>query len=35
MGFIQTTIELALEREELRSELLNYLEATVKKESIR
>lgn len=35
MGFIQTTIEFALRREDLRTELLDYLEAIVKKELIR
>lgn len=35
MGFIQTTIELALERDELRKELLDYLSTVVDKELAR
>lgn len=34
MGFIQTTIELALQREELRRELLDYLSTVLEKEVI-
>lgn len=33
-GFIQTTIEMALQRTELRNELLNYLSTVVKRETI-
>jgi UTP--glucose-1-phosphate uridylyltransferase len=35
MGFIQTTIEFALQREDLREDLLNYLRKTVEKELIK
>lgn len=35
MGFIQTTIEFALEREDLKEELLNYLSSVVEKELIK
>lgn len=35
MGFIQTTIEFALERGDLKDELLNYLSAIVEKELIK
>ena len=34
MGFIKTTIELALEREELRTELIDYLSTIIEKELI-
>jgi len=34
MGFIQTTIEFALQREELRSDLLNYLTRLMERESL-
>ena len=33
-GFIQTTIEMALQRTELRKDILNYLSAVVKRETI-
>ena len=35
MGFIQTTIEFALQRKELRRELLNYLSTLIEKELIK
>jgi UTP--glucose-1-phosphate uridylyltransferase len=35
MGFIQTTIEFALQREDLRNQLLSYLSATLDKELIK
>lgn len=35
MGFIQTTIEFALQKEELRSELLNYLSAVLDRQFIK
>jgi UTP--glucose-1-phosphate uridylyltransferase len=35
MGFIQTTIEFALQREDLRNQLLKYLSATLDKELIK
>jgi UTP--glucose-1-phosphate uridylyltransferase len=35
MGFIQTTIELALQRQDLRKQLLNYLSTTLEKELIK
>lgn len=35
MGFIQTTIEFALAREDLKNELLNYLSSIVEKELIK
>ncbi|MNH39125.1 UTP--glucose-1-phosphate uridylyltransferase [compost metagenome] len=35
MGFIQTTIEFALQRDELRFELLDYLSRMVEKEVAR
>ncbi len=35
MGFIQTTIEFGLEREDLKDELLNYLSSIVEKELIK
>jgi UTP--glucose-1-phosphate uridylyltransferase len=35
MGFIQTTIELALEREDLREELLRYLSSVVEQEFVK
>jgi len=35
MGFIQTTIEFALEREDLKAELLDYLSSIVEKEHVK
>ncbi|MEK3991746.1 UTP--glucose-1-phosphate uridylyltransferase GalU [Robertmurraya sp. FSL R5-0851] len=35
MGFIQTTIEFALQKEELRSDLLNYLSAVLDRQPIK
>ncbi|MFP3123358.1 UTP--glucose-1-phosphate uridylyltransferase GalU [Ectobacillus funiculus] len=35
MGFIQTTIEFALQREDLRQDLLNYLSTVMERESVK
>ena len=35
LGFVQTTIEFALQREDLRHKLLNYLSDVVEKELIK
>ncbi|RKJ08863.1 UTP--glucose-1-phosphate uridylyltransferase, partial [Butyricicoccus sp. 1XD8-22] len=35
MGFIQTTIELALQREDLKSKLMDYLASVVDRHLIR
>lgn len=35
MGFIQTTIEFALQREDLRRDLLNYLSTVMERESVK
>ncbi|PHE76064.1 UTP-glucose-1-phosphate uridylyltransferase [Bacillus wiedmannii] len=34
LGFIQTTIEMALQHDELKNELLSYLEKLLKKEMV-